>query len=261
MQPNRPIPRNIEHNHTYKVEPLPYSLQAQALEAWGQRLGWDIKAIRTLGARTWLVASTTEKPEGVLGYNGAPLLIKEVLSRKKQQGPVLAGARPSARPSYDGRVHQAGGPTPVDHWAQYIEKTGGTGIKKVEQVQPAADMPRKVEGPTEARFQQQDQRMHKLELEIQAMRQEHKDMGQTMEQAFQEASKREETFRADVRQEVSQLTASFQDQIQRHEAKYDDCIRDLKAFFVQMQQKPPAQGHKRPGPADGARLHDMEQDG
>ena len=99
LHPNKQAPSTLAPHHTYKVGPVPYGTTSIAVEKWGQTYNWQIRALKTLGAKTWLIASEMPRPEGTMGYNGHPVLVQEIPGRAREQGPVIAGARPMSRTS------------------------------------------------------------------------------------------------------------------------------------------------------------------
>ena len=253
LHPNKQAPTTLAQHHTYKITPLPYGTTNEAVEKWGQSYNWHVKALKTLGARTWLIASETPKPEGTMGYNGQPVLVQELIGRHKEQGPVIAGARPRPR-TYQGAVPGQGpGAQAKDPWSAYIDQHGTTGIG--QQANPVAQ-PRKLEGPTEARFQTQDKRMEKLEQELQALRTDQTTLGAQVKAEFEQAANREQAFQSAVKQDLLQLNSSFTRQMQEHQTEFRDTLNDLKSFFIQ-QSKQSHPGKKR----SGEHTHDMEQDG
>ena len=63
---------------TYRVQPLPYGVDATVLKTWAANAGWTIKPLKNQGPSRWLVAAQAGPPESWMTFNGQAILIQKM---------------------------------------------------------------------------------------------------------------------------------------------------------------------------------------
>ena len=76
LKPNVDLPDTRNTSKLFKVQPLPHGTDKTALQKWSDDIKWELKPIRAIGARTWLLGAN-ENPPTVLVFNGQPLIAEE----------------------------------------------------------------------------------------------------------------------------------------------------------------------------------------
>lgn len=140
-------------------------------------MGYDLQM------RAWLIASSEPIPSGILLYNSAPILAQLLPPKKDyQKSPIIAG---SVTLSSTTQTHHAVSNNAADPWAQYLA-TQGRSIGPT----PAP----RVVGPTETKFQEQEGKLHAMEVRLASM----------------EASNG--SFQTETQKQIAQLDASLRQQ-------------------------------------------------
>ena len=76
----------------FKLQPLPQGTTADSLVAWGALCNWDIKPIKALGAKQWVIGSDVPPPP-ILQFNGQPILAQQLYQKGRDQSAIVAGPR------------------------------------------------------------------------------------------------------------------------------------------------------------------------
>lgn len=140
-----------------------------------------MKPIKAIGARSWLITSADDPPQGVVTFNGMPLLIRKLEPRTgASSNAVIAGPRPRQHTSKP--VAQ---PDSKDPWMDYLKHNPSP-------FAAAATPARPVDGPIESRFKKQDEKLLQMEQTIAQIKTEQQQLRQHTEQGFQEAKNRDE---------------------------------------------------------------------
>eukprot|EP00438_Fugacium_kawagutii_P004950 Skav216522 [mRNA] locus=scaffold4485:211565:215905:- [translate_table: standard] len=122
--PDVEVPNEIPSNLAFKLEPLPYGTNPSQIREWAQTVGWDLKPVRPLGPRAWLITCGVQPPNQILTWNGNPLLPIQLQSRHKQETQTAIVAGPRARKEPGNKQDKAQTPATgsTDPWAQWIEQ-------------------------------------------------------------------------------------------------------------------------------------------
>eukprot|EP00434_Breviolum_minutum_P018580 symbB.v1.2.016388.t1/scaffold1246.1/size129174/5 len=206
LKPGIDVPSLITPNYTYKITPVPLGATFDHIQKWLDLQKWKAKPVRSLSNQVWIVAADAPIEEQFAQWNGETLLVKPILPRRDRQPVIVAGAIPKPK------VHDVNlGKTLLkeDPWERYraLNPTshGSTPVPSIIS-QPVQ---RKIEGPIETKFEQQ-------QLEIQTLKDSAKEM-QVLKQditeiqkALQVQSKNHDALRQDVTVECQKI---------RHETK------------------------------------------
>ncbi|CAL1144715.1 unnamed protein product [Cladocopium goreaui] len=107
---------------TYRVQPLPAGTNKEILLAWASTYDWNIKPLRPVGAKQWLICSDSPPPP-LLMFNSQPLLAQQVINKPPAlSSAIAAGPRPRAPIKQDKSNSQAAifksGDPHLDPWSQ-----------------------------------------------------------------------------------------------------------------------------------------------
>lgn len=217
--PNKPLPVDVSINHVFRIEPLPYGCTREMLLQWSKVMGWAFRPIKASGPRSWIIGASEFPKNHFLTFNGEPVLTK-LLPPKQQASasPILAGPQPSRQ-----NVKQV--TTGMDEifqndpWATY------TGMR----VPKAIESSREVSGPTEQKFQQQEQRMQKLETVVQQLKEE-------TQKGFGEVQKRELAFQSALKTDIlglrKEIDQTVQSALTHQSQKLDATLLEIKSLFT-----------------------------
>ena len=214
--PAKPLPVDVSINHIFRIEPLPFGCTGEMLVQWLKVMGWMFRPIKASGPRSWIVGASEVPKEHFLVFNGQPVIAK-LLPPKQQMSasPILAGPQPSrtAMKPVDGIFEN-------DPWASY----SGTRTANM-----AANSNRDLAGPTEQKFQQQEQRMQKLEDVVQQLQNETK-------KGFEEVQKREQAFQSTLKKDImglrKEIDQSVQGALTQQSQKLDATLSEIKSLFA-----------------------------
>ncbi|CAE7786699.1 unnamed protein product [Symbiodinium microadriaticum] len=105
LRPGEPVPATIDTKLLFKVGPLPPAAPSEALTEWACQLPWQIRVLKSLGPRFWLVGAPMPPPTYTARFNDTAVLITEVKNRDMQAPIVQAGGsvpRPPQKDTRDG---------------------------------------------------------------------------------------------------------------------------------------------------------------
>lgn len=105
LKPGTEAPDIRSTQFVYRLQPLPLGIDAQNLTAWGKQIKWDIRPIRAVGAKQWVVGSN-EQPPNIVMFNGQPLLVQQ-LHQKQIDGTGVIAAGPRHQPKAKGASKRA----------------------------------------------------------------------------------------------------------------------------------------------------------
>ena len=223
--PDKDIPKDLIINHVFRLEPLPYGCSADTLLQWSASVKWSIRPLKAAGPRAWIVGASEHPNSHFLTFNGQPLIVKFLPPRHSQEtSPVLAGPKPS-------RSDQAGAAKPApltfDPWANYKANEEGKGSNNPQ-------IARTIAGPTEQKFQEQDEKIAKVELALEQLQKE-------TTRGFQEVEKREKQFQGSIHGALQQMKndidKSVTTALSSQSAQLESTLNDLKALMIQKATK------------------------
>eukprot|EP00438_Fugacium_kawagutii_P013120 Skav209591 [mRNA] locus=scaffold1607:167577:171527:- [translate_table: standard] len=218
-------PTDLHVKFMFRIEPLPYGCTATMLGDWSKLLNWPLKAIKALGPRCWLVGSATHPPDGIHTFNTCPVIIKHIPPKGMQESsPILAGPKPTRVPLKDATA----APDPYyDPWAKAAQAQ--------RDAQAAAGQVRSLQGPTEARFQAQDERMAKMEQTIQQLHTTQEQLRSDTEKGFAAVERQEHKLHQAISQARTDLEQSFSSALSAQSDQLNATLTDLKQL---LQAKP-----------------------
>ena len=203
--PERTVPLQIKTELTYKLEHLPFGCTREMVENRGQALSWPIKGIRKVEGRACIIGAAHAKPDGPIAFNGEIIIATQLPQKTTRDTGVLAGPRPRPNTGSTSSHKEA---MQADAWGAYISRHWGSGIAPINKPPAPKDNPhpRTVDGPTEKRFEEQEQRIMQLEKsldkQIEQTAKNTKDMKDAVETRLQESDKIAQAFRQEIHQGV-----------------------------------------------------------
>eukprot|EP00438_Fugacium_kawagutii_P035676 Skav231661 [mRNA] locus=scaffold823:182260:186903:- [translate_table: standard] len=218
-------PNDIQVKYMFRIEPLPYGCTATMLGEWSQLLSWPFKAIKALGPRCWLVGSAVQPPDGIHTFNTCPVIIKLIPPKGLQEtSPILAGPKPSKAATKEG----VAAPDPhFDPWAKAAHAQ--------REANAASQQARTLQGPTEARFQAQDERMAQMENTLQQLQSNQDKLRSDTEKGFAAVEKQEQKLHHAIHQVRTDLENSFSAALSAQSNQLNATLADLKNL---LQAKP-----------------------
>ena len=228
INPGIPVPVALGGETVFKIQPLPFGCTGDTLQQWASQNSWTIKAIKAVGSQCWLVASNQDPPEGVLVFNGNPIIIR-VLPPKipSQTNAIVAGPKPRSQFAKGPPGAQPNDGFFGDPWAEYRAKNIANPI-----VAPAQ---RTVAGPIESQFQQQEARISTLEQSLKDLQIDQKKYQEQTIQEFQEAKKRDLDTKQFVTKSIvatkQELTDTVEKAIAKQSTALNASLEELKSMF------------------------------
>ena len=247
LRPGEPVPATIDTKLLFKVGPLPPAAPSEALTEWACQLPWQIKVLKSLGPRFWLVGAPMPPPTYTARFNDTAVLITEVKNRDAQAPIVQAGGsvpRPPQKESRDGPKPSDADPwLESDPWSAYRASQTPAPSAPVQVLAPPAGL----DSPATTRLQEQDNRIAALEQSLSLLRDEQQQAHQQWQQDRHHLSQE----MLCVRGEVQGLGAGLQQQLQssidslrtaqaQQEQQMNHGMAELKALLLaQAENKKP----------------------
>eukprot|EP00438_Fugacium_kawagutii_P011426 Skav235899 [mRNA] locus=scaffold256:84276:88577:+ [translate_table: standard] len=153
--------------HLFKVQPIPVEVsQAQIIE-WANNMGWRVKVLKRLGQHAYLLGAGSRPPHENMSMNGSLILVKEVVSGKKEQkqSALVAGPKPPPCAKAKTNADQKHQMLASDPWAAYIANQGQPAAAASAQA-ATPQPPKAIEGPIQAKFAALKQRMQSYEKDL-----------------------------------------------------------------------------------------------
>lgn len=233
IHPHCDPPEEIDLQKIYKLESLPFGTTADMLQQWSKHLHWPMKPLRAVGPRSWIIGTAIEPPAGTLCFNASPILARQIPPRHApRSNPIIAGPKPIASKGQALNVNQPQGVPPLkfDPWANYAG------------ARPAPATPSN-QGPTDLKFEAQDQRIEKLETSLKEMQLAQEESKQQLTDLKTEVQTRDTAtrthFDSKLQQMQQQLDQSFSQALQSQTKQFDQGMQELKAMLMQTKRKQP----------------------
>lgn len=229
--PDKTLPTKVDVAHLYKVEPLPHGTNPAMLELWAQQYKWAVKPIKPLGPVTWLIGSDSKAPCDIMKFNGKPMILRWLAPRSTAYAnPIIAGPAPrktkgagkgTMKPEDD-----ASGPY-FDPWKHCLRTPAPVATQATENT-----------GPTEARFQQQDEEIAAIKAQLQTLKHD-------TQQEFLKVEKTQQDLQQQTQQSIqavkTDLEQAFSKALGQHSDSLNKTLIDLKHM---MQKKPKRNRHQ-----------------
>ena len=279
----------IEHKHTkqYRVQPFPNGTTKEAIQAWGVDIHWPVRAIRTSGAKQWILGADHEPP-GILLWNGHPLIAHEMPKIKYNSPIIVAG--PNARkvsrqpPLADSMEHNAmkmgeAEADPFrfsDPWMVWrknnqsevaqspITNSAPRGSNSFPPKSTNEEhAPRAPTGPVASQFSLQDQRLNALETAVKQLKTDQDSQAKHTAEQIQHLDQKVATYQKDTHQTLQQIVSDNRElkmAIGKQDEKFLGAFAELKQMFythgTKRSRPTPFQDHD----PEEEFLHDMEQE-
>lgn len=159
--PNRELPRQVKVQKLFKLLNVPAEFTQNEVGKWLEGLYWNAKAIKRLGAGSWLIGAEKEPPQAACKCNDQVILIQSIQAKHANQPNQVLAGRPIV-PKDTVKQTENRGQDPLqtnDAWAQFRERQGMT-TQASDKTKPAVQ--REIEGPTAARLSAQDQKIDQI---------------------------------------------------------------------------------------------------
>ncbi len=234
LKPSDELPVIVTPNFFYKISPIPLGANAEHIQKWLTQQKLVAKPLRVLGNQTWLIASAVEITQEFGMWNGNSLLIRKVQGKQQRDPIIIAGTIPKT----NGPKNISSGDIPSDPWAEYRSKhmmNSGLGSASTTAPLPQA-VTRKLEGPIESRFQQQQQ-------DIQTVRDATKDIDSikqdiaTLKVAIDTQQKSQEQHRIAVQQDFQKVRQETKDQVNALSVSFQESLANSAAQQEQSMMK------------------------
>eukprot|EP00438_Fugacium_kawagutii_P001347 Skav236429 [mRNA] locus=scaffold1156:80070:84344:+ [translate_table: standard] len=253
LKPNQPLPDLRQCSFLFRLQPMPLGVTAEILKVWASQQGWDIKPLKSVGAKRWLVSSDSQPPT-VLIFNSQPVLAQQMPSRKdKPEHDVVAGPRMQQPKKVDETLkprqvpYRTGDPF-MDPWApqsSHPSSTIQTRHTAHEQASdskastPAGVEPRPLTGPISDVIGHQDARLTAMETTIAKLEQSQADhQTQTthkfaaLESTMHQQAQHTQQSLDHLHQEQQSLNGSLTQAFQRQDGRLAAAMEELKALFL-----------------------------
>ena len=238
LKPGVDQPPKVEVNGLYKLLSVPPELRGQDLQEWGKTVKWPLRPLRCLGPRQWLVGAQGPPPEGLHSINSHAVLIQPVAPRAGTK-PILKAGRNSRPQVPQPSPASAVDPMQVnDPWSQYLSTNAAVTPKPAQNRQPDA--------PTQQRFDQQENRLQKLEAGFAALQKGQTELHQHVDQQVVKVRADLTDFHKDFEQQL-RANAEQQQQAQAlQQSQLQAGIAEIKAMLAGGSGR--ASPHKRAAP-------------
>lgn len=253
LKPDQDPPDQRILAHLFKLQPLPLGLDHTILRTWGESQGWDIKPIKPMGAKQWIVSADSFPPP-VLSFNGHPVLCQKMHPKSlKPDKAIVAGPRSGSGTSSKNSAMAATYAAPElgtselkpDPWKQYLINQQARQVHLVEDQRRtgnATPFPeqRTLSGPFADMFQQQDSRIKSVETMVAQLNETQNANKQALETQFasldtrlmQHVTQTQAGFEH-ITQENANMQRSIADALGQQEERMARSFDDLKNIFLQ----------------------------
>eukprot|EP00438_Fugacium_kawagutii_P027907 Skav231453 [mRNA] locus=scaffold1847:574878:579572:- [translate_table: standard] len=163
----------------------------------------------------------------VVQFNSSPIILKLIPPRATgQSNAVLAGPRPkpAATPA---RATNEDPFQSSDPWATYVPSNAASA--------PTATSTRAVQGPIEAKFSNQEQRIGKLEEALTQLRSD-------TQQGFAQVEQREKNLQTTIAQVKGELESSFKHAITQQSSQLNSTLADLRELLIARPKRKTGEG-------------------
>ena len=251
LKPGTTPPDIRETQHVFRLQPLPLGTDSQILASSAKQSNWDIRPIRAVGAKQWVVGSN-DLPPNILMFNGQPLLVQQ-LHQKQINGTGVIAAGPRSHPKAPSRVKQTEnngtknafqqGDPYHDPWASYapsMPSVPAVASSSVPFPDSASSGPnRTVTGPVANLLQQQEDRLHVVETMMGKLQEQQTGTIQTMDSRFKEFNEQlsqhvqttKQGFEYMQRENVN-LHQTIAQALQQQDLRIATSFDELKSLFM-----------------------------
>eukprot|EP00438_Fugacium_kawagutii_P022908 Skav224170 [mRNA] locus=scaffold2007:377181:380973:+ [translate_table: standard] len=240
--------------HLFKVQPIPVEVSQPQIIEWAKNMGWRVKVLKRLGQHAYLLGAGSKPPHDNMSMNGSLILVKEVVSGKKEQkqSALVAGPKPPPRVKANAEPTQQ--MLASDPWAAYIANQGHHAAAAPTQA-AQSHPPKAIEGPIQAKFAALEQRMQSYEQDlsklndttnqvVQAVKHTNNRLGgvekHVQDMQHQMASAIEQAMSKGMKEQEKKLDSQFASIMQAlHGQKRDNAVDEDEDAAMESPLKPP----------------------
>ena len=242
LRPGDDMPMQGSYPLTFRLEPLPFGVDAGVLRKWAEEIKWDIKPLKNQGPKRWLVAAATP-PESYLAFNGQVLLVTK-LDRKAHahRAPALIGPQGN-REVWDSK-HEAPAADQVDPlqikdpWQNFrSQTTRSTTTASTEQSQHPRPFRMDDTGPVAQTLTRQDHRLQQLEQSVQEIKAAQQQATQQTDIRFQQLESNLTSYQTTTTQALGDFRTSLQEAVTSQQAQLQDTLLQVKQLFLRGQKR------------------------
>eukprot|EP00438_Fugacium_kawagutii_P033244 Skav228428 [mRNA] locus=scaffold1325:341488:342762:- [translate_table: standard] len=230
IYPAKPVPK-VAGSQVFKLEGLPFGCTKESIQQWLVDIAWDATAFKALGPNTWLLKADAEVPQGLQLYNSSPVLIRKLPPRNLPTEKVLLG-RPSKQSTEDPWQ------TANDPWAPWA---AGRSQQPVVPAMSSTGPPRQIQGPVEARFQAQEDKIQKLQTDLDTLTKVHDQRAQEVRSQLQHLDQQHTQHQKQVHQSLTQMQTDFDaalsSNLRQHSSRMDSKFDELKALLTSVKKR------------------------
>eukprot|EP00438_Fugacium_kawagutii_P004563 Skav202821 [mRNA] locus=scaffold3852:99509:104038:- [translate_table: standard] len=228
LHPSEAEPVKPTGTHAFKLEGLPFGVSATALSAWLTAIKWHAVPLRALGATAWVVKSDDQPPAGLQLFNTTPVLIKLLPPRATQNAPLVIGAPPKP---VTGDPWQQG----QDPWAGYTPTKPVAGSSVTPPV-------RAVQGPDEARFAAQDEKIAAMQHNLTQLEHQQTHTTKQLEHLEQGQKLQGQHFQETIGKLQSDVDAALKSTLSQHSKQMDSRFDQLLQIMKKRSKRKQGEG-------------------
>ena len=230
IHPGSPPPAQTGGDLLFKVEGLPFGTTQDTMIAWAAQYRWSCRPIKALGPQAWLLRSSDPAPSGFVLFNSTPILIRQVEQKPAHSERIMLGPRSKiSRQPIDTVSIQ-------DPWANWNKSPGAAAAA-------SHAAPRSTDGPIEARFKAQEERLAQFQQELDQLSQAHTKHAKEVSDQFDKADRRDKQNMQQMEKNVAQMRHDMEgaivNAISMHTKSVDSKFQELKQLFLQNSNKRP----------------------
>ena len=224
--PQTDVPDQFQGHEMFKIENLPFGTSTKMLSDWANAYKWDARPFRALGPTSWIMQAKTAPPDTLPMFNTTPLLIRHLPPRDSQKSRSILGPRPkTTKPVMHNQDPWQSGADPWGAW------TPNTGLPAAM----AAPPPRQMEGPIEAKFKAQDEKIAAIQANLEKMQVNQQQQAQAAQQEFENVKQREQAefqkVQTGMQQIRQELDHSLAQTMRAHSQAMEQQFKELKSMF------------------------------
>ena len=236
LRPNETVPDLQTYPHVFRLQPLPYGVDAMILKTWAQNANWQIKPLKNQGPGKWIVAAMQEPPTTWLLFNGKPILIQQLPPKSNKPYKALVIGSKVSQTTQESNQEE---PKVINKFRMgdpHYDPWGAARQKQSDAASDSQPSTSTVTGPTAQALQVQDQRIASLEQKLQEAQESQKDH-QTkvdgklldMERNIQDNHNAQ---RADLESLRQDFKATFREAATRQQDSLQTALLEFKMLFL-----------------------------
>ena len=230
LRPHDKAPNALEAKMLFRLQPTPLGATSEVIEEITKAHQWETRATKSLGPDAWMIATETAPPVQWLSVNGTVILVKPMEAAKQRPKPiVLAGNAAVVKPSViNMKSEDPWKDVKNDPWAKWNSSRPPSAPSQMPN--PAQDT------SIAKKLQEQDEKMKHLEQQVGKLTTLYKETTDVQEKYQKENDAKMTQIRDDLKDQMSQVSSSFQSSLDRALSKHDENIghqfRELKELFM-----------------------------